>query len=136
MTKKSNVLSCIICDIARKEITGKDILVGVYAGTLGVDKFPATVPTFGMWIEYLPKHSGVISINVEVVDPQDKSIFGAVGELQVTEPGISTGLSVQFGSFTVEKPGKYMIRITAEDEAPYTRTFEFLSHNSGSKTTG
>lgn len=76
MPKVGNVsLECVIvCDDVRKEITNKDIIIGVYAGEIGVSVFPAML-SVAFWIE----------ISGDVIGEQDVSLRIMLGRTQLTE---------------------------------------------------
>lgn len=51
------ITAVVVCDDIRKEVTGKDILIGVYAGDIIVPEFPAVI-TATFWIEMTPGKLG------------------------------------------------------------------------------
>ena len=48
------IKTVIFCDDIRKEITNKDILIGVYAGDIVVPSFPTPL-ALALWIEIIPR---------------------------------------------------------------------------------
>lgn len=61
----SQVGSVIICNDIRKEITNKDILIGVYGGDIIISKFPAKL-RIAFWIEYIPDRADKIEVNFRI----------------------------------------------------------------------
>lgn len=55
---KVSITAVIVCDDIRKEVTGKDILIGVYSGDIIVQDIPATISA-AFWFELLPLELGV-----------------------------------------------------------------------------
>jgi len=47
----------VVCDEIRKEITQKDLLIGVYAGDIVVPQFPIWI-NVAVWMEVMPKKLG------------------------------------------------------------------------------
>lgn len=56
----------VICDDIRKEITNKDILVGVYGSDIVVGTFPATL-SLSFWIEIAPVHVGELRFHLRIL---------------------------------------------------------------------
>lgn len=55
----------LICDDVRKEINGKEIIIGLYTGDILVNSVPFVLGLV-VWIEYFPSHIGVNSLNVRL----------------------------------------------------------------------
>ncbi len=60
--------SVIICEDARKEISGKDILIGVYGGGINTPLLPINI-NLCFWFELVPKRIGEIAIELKVECP-------------------------------------------------------------------
>ena len=60
----------LLCDDVRKEITGKDILIGVYTSGINVSQLPAVV-NLATWLEIIPKKKGEIEIEFKAEMPGD-----------------------------------------------------------------
>ena len=54
------VNAVILCDDIRKEVTNKDMLIGVYGGALIVSAFPGAMP-MAVWMELMPESVGVLN---------------------------------------------------------------------------
>ena len=61
----SGVRSLILCDDIRREITGKDIIIGAYAGSIIVTEFPFTL-NIAIWLEYEPEKIGGADIHLQL----------------------------------------------------------------------
>jgi hypothetical protein len=58
----------VVCDDVRKEINGKDILIGAYGGGIVVPYLPASIP-IALWIELTPKNAGRLELDIRVALP-------------------------------------------------------------------
>ena len=60
-----SVNAVVICDDIRKEVTNKDILIGVYGGALVVQSFPAVI-SVAVWLELTPSSIGSHEIDIRL----------------------------------------------------------------------
>lgn len=60
----TGVRSVVLCDDIRREISGKDILIGAYAGSIVVAQWPFAL-NIAMWIEYEPAAIGNADIHLQ-----------------------------------------------------------------------
>lgn len=51
------IVTVLICDDVRKEVTNKDILIGVYTADIVIPVFPAWI-NLAVWMEAIPKQTG------------------------------------------------------------------------------
>ncbi|KVK43573.1 hypothetical protein BCY90_17415 [Agrobacterium deltaense] len=86
---QAEVRSAIICDDIRKEITGKDILIGVYSGAITVPSYPLTFPT-AFWFEIEPKILGSLDFAFKITSPTGNPPIELGGTMQIValEPTI------------------------------------------------
>ncbi len=87
----------IVCDDARREITGKDILIGVYASSILVFALPAQI-NVAFWMEVIPKKAGKLSMEFRVETPGKNAPPQMKVEAEVGKAGES------FGMFTLPIP--------------------------------
>lgn len=66
--------AALICDDIRKEVSGKDILIGVYSSDIVLGSFPATIP-FAIWIEIYVSEPGAAAVEFR---------FGLAGREPIT----------------------------------------------------
>jgi hypothetical protein len=75
----------IICDDIRddirKEISNKDILIGVYGSEIVVPEFPATIP-LAFWMEITPTKLGELSLQLHL-SFDDKILAAIQGSVDV-----------------------------------------------------
>ncbi len=67
-----NVGAVVACDDVRKEMTGKDLLIGVYPGKLNAAQIPGTV-ALAFWIEIQPNKIGSLELDLQVELPDGSS---------------------------------------------------------------
>lgn len=100
-----DVRSALLCDLIRTEDTGKQILIGVYAGNVIFKSRPATLaPSF--WIEFVPptQNSGFeVELKIEapgmtkpqtatakgVIEPRRAAVLAfSAPPLEITQAGV------------------------------------------------
>lgn len=125
------------CDDIRFEADGKITFVGTYTGTMFVrGAFPATLPKFGIFIEFRQRRSVFdpnLSIRVFMPDDTDEKAsievdakeFAAAAVAQAAEqaskdeqelPYIALNSPAIFAPFTINQPGALKVRILRRDE--------------------
>lgn len=110
---RAEVVSVILCDDVRKEITGKDILIGVYTGTMNVPTYPATFPA-ALWVEIEPDGVGQIPGRVKIETPSGNPPIEFGFELEIVEQ--DTAIFVMGGlPLTVERDGEIVVSIKMGD---------------------
>jgi hypothetical protein len=115
MAKKYKIKSCLICDLARKEQGGKDILIGIYSGTMMSQVIPFSIPIFAVWIEMKPEKTHYEHLTIEIVDPNGTLVAGAKGGINFSDTRGYTGIPFQFGTATFLVEGKYKIRFGSDN---------------------
>lgn len=131
MTEKAKVAACIICDIARRELGGKDILIGVYSNYIEVPSFPVALPNFAVWVELQTEETNIDNLEISILDPDNKVIINAKGKLEISSKAHSVGIPMQFANMTFTKSGKYTIKIGLD--GPMKKTKEFFVHTAEAK---
>lgn len=103
----SKITSVIICDDVRREMSGKDILIGVYSGTINVPAYPANFPA-AFWFEIEPTQLGSLPIEIKIEPPSGNPPFQVSVSLDVHE--IDTSVFVMGGvPITVERDGEIIV---------------------------
>lgn len=59
------ITTVVLCEDIRREVNGKDILIGVYGGNIEVAHFPATI-SIAYWMNMVPAAIGDLSISFRV----------------------------------------------------------------------
>ena len=91
------VLSAVVCDDVRQESTGKDLLIGVYSGTIAVHILPSPPVSLRCWINFEARGSGTAKVNFRVVDHKNQTLIQSETNMQVQDQ-LSFG-SIPIGPF-------------------------------------
>ncbi|MEK6745811.1 MAG: hypothetical protein AABY33_02095 [Pseudomonadota bacterium] len=126
--KSTKVTSCIICDIARKESGGKDILIGVYSNYMKINPLPAVLPNFAVWMELQTEETKFDSLEISILDPDNKTLINAKGKLEITSETSYVGIPMQFSNMPFPKAGKYKIQIGIDGPMKTVKEFFVLGN--------
>ena len=109
----TKVTSLLLCDDVRKEASGKDILIGVYSGSIDVTAYPAMFPLM-LWIEFEPEKLGDSPIRVQIDTPSGNPPikFSAEMEVVIVETSV---LIMGPLPITVERDGEILISMQFGD---------------------
>jgi hypothetical protein len=101
--------SVLVCDDIRKEVSNKDILIGVYSGDIVVPSFPVWLP-ISFWIEVSANEAGKseAQFRLTVVDHTPPIMLKA--GLQVDKPG-STAIIIAGLQLLFEKEGDLILEV-------------------------
>src|SRR5690242_20107827 len=99
-----SVGSVIICDDVRKEVSNKEILIGVYGGGILVPSFPVQIP-MAVWMEITPEEIGHFEIDFKITLPGNPAEFQMRVILDVQTLGESTTIYTPSITCMVGKPG-------------------------------
>jgi hypothetical protein len=103
------VRNAVVCDMVRTENTGKHILIGVYAGDIFFDAFPAKfVPAF--WLEIAPLDQTEIDIQIKLDAPAAKKLNVLTVTLPLVEPVVGA-LVVNPTLIEIIKPGRLALSV-------------------------
>lgn len=81
-----NFIAVVVCDDVRKEISNKEILIGVYGAELVVQSYPALInPSF--WIQMLPLVPGEFNLEMRLIDQDEQHVFSINGVVRAPTDG-------------------------------------------------
>lgn len=107
---EAKVVHALLCDDARKEANGKDLLIGVYSGSILVKELP-TKFTFCIWLELATKGHGQVPLEIRVLDSRGKQITGGRLTLNVKDEGEGSGsVAVPGMPLNIKKEGSIRIQ--------------------------
>ena len=109
-TKDFILRSMLICDVARKELGGKDILIGVYSGSMLSKDVPFSMPSFAVWLEVRPLKKSYKSVALEIITPKEETLIAANGQVVLLDNSEFSGIPFQFGSFMFPMEGIYKVK--------------------------
>jgi hypothetical protein len=105
--------SVIFCDDIRKEVTNKDILIGVYTGDILVGSFPAWI-NLSIWAEIFASEKGVEKFDLRLmVGDREPLLFKASMEFHQSGGAAFAipGMQIHF-----EKEGDLALEIKEGDQ--------------------
>lgn len=88
------VTAVVVCDDIRKEVTGKDILIGVYSGDILVPDLPMVINA-AFWIELGPNQPGNYKLNMRVRLGNKVEALPIAIELQIADTSQSAVFTPQ-----------------------------------------
>jgi hypothetical protein len=106
---KYEIDSIIICDDIRVEVSGKQILIGVYADVLLFPQLPTQISKLVFRIQVSPIEANLSNLKFIIRSPSNDvvaNVDGVLPKYNVAEPVLITmgvvGLAVGPGTYTVE----------------------------------
>ena len=109
MTKKTpsiKITTALLCDDARKEDNGKEVLIGVYTGDVLVSEFPAQLVVC-LWLLTETEAAGEIEKEVRAVGPDGKTITSGLFHVSILRDGKgSASFALTKMPLLIEKKGK------------------------------
>jgi hypothetical protein len=107
----ASIDSILICDDIRKEVSGKDILVGVYSGDIIVHSVPFTL-VLAVWFEYIPGSNVKHTLDI-VASYAGKQIARQKGEIHPEDSPF--GIAMPGLTVSGDAEGELLIEITLGD---------------------
>lgn len=112
---KFTVNSVVICDDVRKEVNGKDILIGVYGGSIIVQSLPVNLP-IAVWVELTPAQVGHLEIDMKIHMPSNPTEFRMRYIVEVVETNASLPINTPQLMGGLSEAGDIEVSIKASDE--------------------
>lgn len=112
-------IHAVFCDDIRREMTGKDILIGVYSGHLLVQRFPAPV-VLAIWMpfERVGDAEGKIPIEFRMLGAADNNRAIGYGSIEIMVSNMSDvgALSLPALAVMLDRPGRLVFQLKQHDE--------------------
>jgi hypothetical protein len=121
MSEIFKISSRILCEEIRQEKSNKYVLLGVFAGDIFVEKFPATAP-FAFYFEGHVEQAGDYPFLVRVSGPGEGKAILSVRYTSHVDNGIVAIVTPRL-EVTLESAGVFKIE-TSEDEENWTTQIE------------
>lgn len=86
-----SVSAVVVCDDVRKEVNGKDILVGVYGGGILIPTLPIQIP-ISIWAEIIPFKTGQVELDLKATFPGNPVDFKIRMVMEIGREGESVAL--------------------------------------------
>jgi hypothetical protein len=120
MSKQSariNPLFAIFCDDVRREDNGKELLIGVYSGSLQLPILPAPV-MLSVWVPFERSGIGKVPIEFRLLGPDDRIVGYGTIELNFTESDYTVGsLPLRGLAAMLVRPGEITFQLRQHDES-------------------
>jgi hypothetical protein len=112
-----NPLSAIFCDDIRREDNGKELLLGVYSGSLQVPILPAPV-MLSVWVPFERSGIGKVPIEFRLLGPDDRMVGYGTIELNFAESDYTVGsLPLRGLAAMLVRPGEITFQLRQHDES-------------------
>lgn len=114
-------ISVLVCDDVRKEVSNKEILIGVYSGNIQIPAMPASI-LLSFWFEMVSKKKGPyeLVLRIQLPNPDNKFEYRIKGD--VPEAKTPFSIFTPQGSFVIDRDGELKIYV----KLPGSEKFEFL----------
>lgn len=126
MAKNYKVHTCVVCDLARKEQTGKSILVGVYNKTMRVPHLPFKLPTFTVWLLLESYKKGEKNFILCIERPSGTPLISIEGEMEFSHNKQIIDVPFEIPNFPLDEEGFYTIKFGLDSEIKTIDKFELL----------
>jgi hypothetical protein len=111
--KVSDVVTVIICDDIRKEVTQKETLVGVFTGDIVLLSFPNWFAA-SIWIEMFPKEAGRHEIDFRIsLRGKEPLVVKLVADVMEVGPMSAALPGLQIFA---EEPGEFIVEMKEGDD--------------------
>lgn len=111
----AKITSIIICDDVRREINNKEILIGVYSGSITVPSYPATL-RLALWIEMETEQKELNHWAIKIETPSGNPPIEVEFDAETSDPGTS---SLTMGGLPIrlEHDGEVVVSAKLNDGA-------------------
>jgi hypothetical protein len=116
MSSKFKIRSVLICDDIRQEVSGKEILIGVYNDSMLFNTFPARLRQLVIRTVIDMIDKSVTRITLSLKDPNGTALGNFVAPLN--EMDLTSYIAFGFGiqDVVLYSPGPYSIYLSADDD--------------------
>ncbi len=104
----------IITDDVRREISGKDILIGVYSGNIITEKFPSEF-VFCVWMSIRSKRVGKFHLQIQTLGPSKLVISDFSTDVGVTSEDNHASFVLGAIKTELQQEGNISVRARVDD---------------------
>lgn len=116
-------INVTICDDIRREVTGKETLIGVYAGIIIFPYLPADMPMFSTRIEFETGLESADDLTVELRAPDASILLTVTGAMEMTEQRSVQVLSLVCRNVKFQEEGVHTLFFGHKDKLMPIHTF-------------
>lgn len=103
----------LMCDDVRREITGKDILIGVYSSNIIILNFPSAL-NIALWMQFHADEAGSTLVEIRVVDQENRQILHMGANFEIQNAG-SGSFFTPPTAVLIEAPGSISLQARQAD---------------------
>lgn len=118
------VKSVLVCDDIRKEVNGKDILIGVYADSIIFPNFPARLRQLCLRIVVQTDQAKFDQVNISVISEKGGTLMQMSHSLDVVPNEGSATVNVPMQNVSFPEPAAYKILFGLDEPAKEIGDFE------------
>ena len=85
MPPDPKIETVLVCDDVRRELSGKDILIGVYSGGIGIPTLPAPI-NVAFWITLRAHEPGTFALSLRVNLPHKSPAIDMTMHIDISPP--------------------------------------------------
>ncbi len=123
MASTYRLVSVVLADDARKEDSGKDILIGIYSGSIVAAKIPVVLPTFALWFEIRPNKTKYTNVAAKIQKPDGNDLARIQAELGFTTTAYNASFFFKLSPLIIETTGEHKIFLGMDEELEYISSF-------------
>ncbi|MCR5859751.1 hypothetical protein [Mesorhizobium sp. J428] len=112
------VEAIVVCDEVRKEITGKDIIIGAYGDGIVVPAYPANI-TIALWVLINSTATGNYEGELRIEAPSDNPPINVGFAMNVVKPELSP-MGISGMPLRLERDGELVVSFRLKGE-PWKR---------------
>jgi hypothetical protein len=111
MVAKLTVKQFVVCDDIRREMTGKEILIGVYGSNIAVPSFPAPL-NLAFWMQFDSTEAtpSPIIVEFQLMGENDAKFASLAVQLLIAKAGLGT-LALPAIPVSLQIPGNLMLQM-------------------------
>lgn len=128
---KFRILAVVICDDIRREVSGKDILVGAYSSEIVVGSLPAPMH-LAFWLELMSSQSGAFSVFFKLEVPGTVLMSEMRIDIEIVDPALPFAISTPQINMVINQAGKLKVLFKSEQLSKYevikTKNIRYQAH--------
>ncbi len=124
-------VSLIVCDDCRREDSGKDILIGAYAGSMQSTAIPFLMPTFALRFEIIPNKKEYKQVIAILRNPAGEEVFRVEGTLGTHRTDLPASFFYRVSPVMLTTTGEYKILLGMDEDPEEVATFHVIHAPSG-----
>ena len=113
-----SVLAAVFCEGVRVEGNGKEMLIGVYSGTINVPRIPGVV-ALQCWINLSIRHPSSTSLNFRITDHRNQQVHISEVHTETKEENSHGSIVLTPINYEVKDPESFLLVEYSEREGEW-----------------